>query len=88
MASKYYGRAAQRDRFEPKQKAPNLLCQKTKYDNERAYLCHAPTLAGAQNCEKCAKVLLTGGDRKPLPDQPAPKPYGWASEQIFSRKRA
>lgn len=66
---------------------PNEACRKVSYRDGDAYECGLPT-NGKTYCAGCAQKLLTLTDRAALPDQPAPKPFHWASEQILPRKRA
>jgi hypothetical protein len=87
MAKTYYPKPRLVEQWRAEPKAPNEFCQKTKYDG-KPHLCQAPTVIGRTYCEDCRQQTLTRFDRAPLPDQPAPKPYGWASDQIFPRKRA
>ena len=87
MSRKYVGRPRKAEPWSPRAKEPNTVCQKTKYEAERRFLCSAPTVGGKQYCDKCYRETLTGGDRK-SPEQPAPKAYAWANDQIIPRKRA
>ena len=84
MSRKYVGRPRKAEPWSPRAKELNMLCQKTKYEAGRPFLCYAPTLNGKQYCGTCATKTLTGGDRKP-PEQAAPKAYAWANDK---RKRA
>lgn len=87
MASVYIPKQRVIERWNPRPKQPNQVCQKTKYENEQRFLCLAPTVAGKQYCDDCFKETLTGKDRK-SPEQPAPKAYAWSNDQLIPRKRA
>jgi hypothetical protein len=88
MASVYVPKQRVIERWNPKPKVANQACRKVSYIEGDAYAseCGEPT-GGKTYCKACAEKLLKLTDRAP-PEQPAPKPYGWASDQIFPRKRA
>lgn len=88
MAKKYYPKPRLVERWTVTPKGPNTECQKTLYDNAQPYICEAPTVDGKTYCADCARKTLTLTDRAPLPDQPAPKPFHWNTDQILPRKRA
>lgn len=69
------------------QRVANETCRKISYRAGQAHECGEPT-EGKVYCPACARHLLTLTDRAPLPDQPQPKPYHWATDQILPRKRA
>jgi hypothetical protein len=87
MSSVYYPKPRCTERWTGKPKEPNQFCKKVSYRHGSAYECSEPT-EGKTYCPSCARKLLTLTDRSPLPDQPAPQPFHWASDQIFPRKRA
>lgn len=87
MSSVYYPKPRGTERWTNKPKEPNQFCKKVSYRAGQAHECGEPT-EGKVYCPACARKLLTLTDRAPLPDQPAPKPFHWASDQILPRKRA
>lgn len=87
MAKVYIGRERQVQRWDFRPKLPNQACRKVSYRDGDAYECAEPT-DGKTYCPACARHLLTLTDRAPLPDQPAPKPFHWNTDQILPRKRA
>lgn len=87
MPKVYVSKPRQSEPFTFKPKEPNTLCQKTKYENCRPYLCLAPTADGKQYCEKCFKKTLTGDDRK-VPAPTVLDAYHWSNDQLIPRKRA
>lgn len=87
MAKKYYPKPRLVERWTVKPKGPNTECRKITYRDGDAHECGEAT-EGRMYCPACAQKLLTLTDRAPLPDQPAPKPFHWATDQILPRKRA
>lgn len=86
MAKTYVGRPRPNEPWTCKQREPNYACRKVSYRDGDAYECGQPT-EGKTYCPSCATKLLTLTDR-PSPQQPAPKPFHWATDQILPRKRA
>jgi len=86
MSSVYIGKARNVERWTGKAKEPNYFCKKVSYREGQAHECGEPT-EGKVYCPSCARHLLTLTDRK-SPEQPAPKPFHWATDQILPRKRA
>lgn len=86
MSRKYVGRPRGVERWTGKPKEPNARCKKVSYRDGDAYECNEPT-EGKTYCPACAAKLLTLTDRK-SPEQPAPKAYAWANDQVIPRKRA
>lgn len=86
MASQYCGRPRLMQPVSFKQKVANQACRKVSYRDGDAYECGEAT-DGKTYCTTCAEKLLKLTDRK-SPEQPPPKPYAWAADQMFPRKRA
>jgi len=86
MSSVYYGKPRQIQSWDFRPKMPNQDCRKVSYSGGQAHECGAPT-EGKTYCPACAEKLLKLTDRK-SPEQPAPKPFHWATDQILPRKRA
>jgi hypothetical protein len=87
MSSVYYPKPRNIERWTGKPRLPNETCRKLSYREGQAHECGEPTENGATYCGLCKRHLITLTDRK-SPEQPAPKPFHWATDQILPRKRA
>ena len=88
MSSVYYQKPRGTERWTNQPKLPNQACRKVSYRDGHAHECGSATENGATYCTACKRHLITLTDRAPLPDQPAPKPFHWNTDQILPRKRA
>lgn len=87
MSKIYVGKPRQVQPWDFRPKQPNQSCRKVSYSGGQAHECGEPTENGATYCGSCKRHLITLTDRK-SPEQPAPKPFHWATDQILPRKRA